>query len=542
VVVSCFLAMETPIASPTTSSYASDEDSAENSEKFYASLSLESSVYDEALVIPLISAKEGRETFLRKPLSWLMLFINIVMQAVILLKIMELCWVKHAAVDTKMWGVNGGACDVFAEVDVPMLNLPTKPATGETFLNCVPEALMLASKFALVDKNGDGMFTYAEAMEVTKDFKARMPHRSIQVDWLFENIVDHMVSDTATQVLWSQYNTTGIPATAWAEQQKILGLCQILTPAICPNLEARDILAGFITEDHAARRIATCESILKNICPDLVGEKYKQFQIYHSDLCGDQITSWHGHGQLRTVKFSTESKWANWEGISGPIYCGFLMVMLIIWWLAMLSEMRMVYSWWLLVCYFPTTTDRSGSDCAQMVEEDDAIKINIIAFPRAHKIYTIAFNLLPRTILVMLCSTIGSLFLIQADDYEDLILNCVALTFLIEIDEMIFAGCISDSRKEMIGSCEDLACELPSEMSHKFPWTLMHLGTTLTVVSVLTAFSYWMPSGKVASARALECLCLSAGDFCVTAQMLGGYPSVKAAFAAKAAAAAAVVR
>merc|ERR1719265_1495994 len=64
--------------------------------------------------------------------------------------------------------------------------------------------------------------------------------------------------------------------------------------------------------------------------------------------------------------------------------------------------------------------------------------------------------LIPRTLVVILMSYIGTRFLIETDDYSELILNAVGMGFLMEMDEMIFNGLASDQGKDDIEKLQNI--------------------------------------------------------------------------------------
>eukprot|EP00928_Gymnodinium_smaydae_P061064 TRINITY_DN4511_c0_g1_i1.p1 TRINITY_DN4511_c0_g1~~TRINITY_DN4511_c0_g1_i1.p1 ORF type:complete len:154 (+),score=13.77 TRINITY_DN4511_c0_g1_i1:128-589(+) len=146
---------------------------------------------------------------------------------------------------------------------------------------------------------------------------------------------------------------------------------------------------------------------------------------------------------------------------------------------------------------------------------------------------SLLINILPRTIVCVWLSIVGSFFLIRADDYGDLILNSVALGFLIQIDNMLFGAVVGDDSKDLLGKCEPIkivhkttyVCDfLHLHLPPKVPYTIFIMGVSLGLIT----YSYTHPGGKNDTGLALSCLCHAEGSTCVSAQILGGYPSLAA--------------
>merc|ERR1712129_408158 len=155
-----------------------------------------------------------------------------------------------------------------------------------------------------------------------------------------------------------------------------------------------------------------------------------------------------------------------------------------------------------------------------------------MGIPLFMKIHAIIFHLLPRTVICLRLSYVGTLFLIAADSYQDLILNSVALGFLIEIDEMLFAATMSSKYKRIIADLRPLEVPLTRivakachEIHELIPQSCVFTVLLSAIVYTFIYTSYNMPGGKYEMGAALECLCHIEGEACVGAQILGGFAS-----------------
>eukprot|EP00930_Biecheleria_cincta_P011806 TRINITY_DN114905_c0_g1_i1.p1 TRINITY_DN114905_c0_g1~~TRINITY_DN114905_c0_g1_i1.p1 ORF type:complete len:183 (+),score=16.03 TRINITY_DN114905_c0_g1_i1:1-549(+) len=156
-------------------------------------------------------------------------------------------------------------------------------------------------------------------------------------------------------------------------------------------------------------------------------------------------------------------------------------------------------------------------------------RVQVNAIPLRYKLFVIVFALLPRTLIFASLASVGSDFLIGADDYQELILNSVALAFLIEIDNMMFTAVVSDDTKILMDDANPLKVELPTP---DFLVNYMRTATTSALYTLIIAgMPTWMVTkayhdrgGKYDVGQALRCLCHASGVNCITAQVLGGNP------------------
>jgi hypothetical protein len=147
----------------------------------------------------------------------------------------------------------------------------------------------------------------------------------------------------------------------------------------------------------------------------------------------------------------------------------------------------------------------------------------------------IALCLIPRTIISVWLSYVGTWFLIEADSYGDLILNSVALAFLIEVDEMLYKAVTSVETRKKFENCQPLEVTYNNSFMQGSSRFSMKLWTCLLLVIVISfvTVAYHESRGKYDRAYALSCLCHGEGVRCITAQILGGYSTLKLAMSAQ---------
>lgn len=192
-----------------------------------------------------------------------------------------------------------------------------------------------------------------------------------------------------------------------------------------------------------------------------------------------------------------------------------------------MKEIRRILDWWAIMVLMPGGSWHDGEDPVT-IDHDQKLEVKFI--PTQHKVFLFTCMLLPRTLICAWLAGTGAMFLLSADDYGDLILNSVALGFLIDIDEMLYAAVASHRNRDQISRCQEIKVVKSSFIRALDRLTCQRYHTVsltntmaVAIASVyFVTYGYVGPHGKFALANAFRCMCHAAGDFCVEAHVLGG--------------------
>jgi len=496
-------------------------------------LRLQQSVYDEALLTPVVLGHVNgfcSRTFVVSVLSaYMVLVVNGVLQFVVTGKVGRLTEKRREEVASKLWGL----CKERRPWEMPFKRLLDAHPSDDVYFSCGSLAVTMMSHVSNVDGNSDGFWSAAEAKELSGEWESKYDKRAdLHKVWKYymQRFQGHSPEHCNKSAQLSKAEKGAIPMEWMHQQQSNIDLCIATNPKLCGNLEARGILeAKFPDITDANDRIAFCEDHLSSTCPAVFGQIFRLYQHWSKELCGDVSSTWLSEKGIIAVDFSLVQKYVkDLDSITTEYYFVFLVVILLIWVMCMLEELRVIISWWMVLVFFPTRP-QNGKPAVEIL--DDRVRVH--AIPRTHKIATLVLNLGPRTAICILLSYIGSVFLIRADDYSELILNSVALGFLIEIDNMLFAAVSQEREKDMVDSCEPLevkhtCCRFFGGYQHHLPVGITYTALILSTTFGLIYHSYTKDRGKYNMGDALRCLCQAAGDKCVAAQVLGNHSSVVA--------------
>jgi len=162
------------------------------------------------------------------------------------------------------------------------------------------------------------------------------------------------------------------------------------------------------------------------------------YKRYHGDMFGA--------GEFDSHKFS---EWADQDEICAIAFSNFwfMYFILCLWWCTMLKDVRLIERLFRSVRALGHTTN--APDMIQMPQEDDEpVKVLKVTPVVRWLLYLIVF--LPKFLISCLLLIIGTVWLSATDSYSDLILNAVALEFVIRIDELIFEGMLPSSIHDRI--------------------------------------------------------------------------------------------
>jgi len=272
----------------------------------------------------------------------------------------------------------------------------------------------------------------------------------------------------------------------------------------------------------------------------LFGELHRCYSDFASQICGLRMSSWDYENRVILNAYSTAKLYERNRGpfslssmftgsfslgsITDRPYLIFECLMLVIWWLAILAEILKVVKWITVIVIIPSEQSLVETD-----SKDDST-ISITSLSCKLKAVILTFIMIPRFACSVALAYIGSDFLLGSDDYGTLILNGVALAFILEIDEMLFHALAGQNAKEFVANSK---VDCVYKFSIPCLNDLINLPAPpfgLVFVASMVAFqmqrAFLSPTGKFAMASAYSCLCHAAGPDCLAAQLLGGSFSV----------------
>lgn len=152
-------------------------------------------------------------------------------------------------------------------------------------------------------------------------------------------------------------------------------------------------------------------------------------------------------------------------------------------------------------------------------EKEDALdeegKHVIKKISMSHK-FMVTSMLAVRVYLLVFMFHVGSMFLLTNHKYDDLLLNAVALAFIFELPEFLYAFLVSDEMKSDLEDAHtiDYITALPTRGYAMLFFSKALWGIVIIPVVVLIAVLHNYTVTTLPSLRALRCVCFQDGEYC----------------------------
>merc|ERR1719428_1479544 len=199
------------------------------------------------------------------------------------------------------------------------------------------------------------------------------------------------------------------------------------------------------------------------------------------------------------------------------IFKCFMFLVLMLWLLALVNEMREMVKLGEFTFTFPATEGDLGIEVEKNEDGDD--KYKLVGISREHRLI-IGCTVLMRTGIIIYLGVVGCTFLILETGYMDLLMNAVALAFVLEVDEILFGAIARVSTVEELEALSDLEFEtfLPTEGC--LGWMLLKDFWAIILFPII-AYLLILCHSLFTTAPvldALNCGCYQLGSQCADAQ------------------------
>jgi len=157
------------------------------------------------------------------------------------------------------------------------------------------------------------------------------------------------------------------------------------------------------------------------------------------------------------------------------------------WLCAMFSELQETELLARSIVQFPT---RQRNSIVAITEEKELAVVGMTSGLRA---FLLLIIIVPKLLICCGITYTGVKFLVYTDNLLDLVLNAVALGFIVEIDELIYAGVIGFEKPRLFNNIQPLQVKVGRCCLSLMRWHLVKLGSMLSmfVASILIVVYVW---------------------------------------------------
>ena len=254
-------------------------------------------------------------------------------------------------------------------------------------------------------------------------------------------------------------------------------LCLLADTNLCGNLQNDGVLAEIFPtiekdrlgncsqgEDdvwgcndvYTERSLQKCKDQMTTWCGHIFGSSYQDYALKKHQVCdtfGKQILApgvWGVESYDVVEKYHGEG-----NSIDTFSFAMLLYMVLLIWAMLILEEYRTIYN---SVIVIHTTESTSSTHPDDFATTDPDGLMELTKLPRVHKAFALGVCF-ARSMVGLVVAIVGLVLLSSTDSLLDLILNCTALGFLLEVDNLIHRAFFGLAFKLTItDNCAPLRC------------------------------------------------------------------------------------
>eukprot|EP00746_Dinoflagellata_sp_MGD_P019400 gnl/MRDRNA2_/MRDRNA2_145090_c0_seq1.p1 gnl/MRDRNA2_/MRDRNA2_145090_c0~~gnl/MRDRNA2_/MRDRNA2_145090_c0_seq1.p1 ORF type:complete len:643 (-),score=94.69 gnl/MRDRNA2_/MRDRNA2_145090_c0_seq1:127-2055(-) len=400
---------------------------------------------------------------------------------------------------------------------------------------CAPPTVQLAQRWNELDLNGDGVWTLKEVEEAKDKLKCKYVVNPVEVFTVFQNVLL-----AHEDKIWLHPDVKAGKAIHKPYFEFAMGdviMCGYRNQDLCPNL----IDAGYFhaplkynTSPRVGNTIdsalAYCRNLLDDggFCELNLPSTYRTWKIESGQQCGSPSYSKFtytnpGSGVIKSLLSVDYSARQEYELSKTVVFRSFKAVVLFLWLIAMLTDFReitMILTW----CIKFPDAEQFGDEA--VIEEADPadpedVRYRIQGIIRSHRL-NVAALICIRGVMSVIILYVGTNYLLKQTDYVDLLLNGVALIFIVEIANVLYGQVL---REEIRDQCEDIfpmkAAMYGIDYLNRRPALVDIISVGVLLVIVYYVMDWHQQSIVRPVHDALECTCLSSGSTCYEAQKFG---------------------
>jgi len=486
-------------------------------------------------VPPTEEKKEGHGMTFDIIMAYLLLGFNFFMQGFLLWVIYNEVVTGNIEWQASIARKEGGGLDLMnLEPDVGKCN----PGGSLCFMenetySCAPPSVQLTGRWDELDTDGDGIWTREEVEKAKKDLQCKYIVNPVEVFDVFINFLK-----AREKIIWLHPDVKEGKAIHkpyfWYAAGDII-MCGYRNELMCPNLLERGVFHAPLKHKTAPRVGTTIDSALKycfnllkpgGMCQMTLPSTYSVWKISSADQCqGPSFQKFvykHPHADapvpqksMLKVDYAAPKKFKRSKTLVFQTYKTIIVGM---WMLAMLFEFKditIVFTW---VVRFPSAAEFGEEAVKEETDESGEVtSYTIQGITSTHRMM-VGLMLLGRTILATVLTIVGVSFLLKATDYIGLLMDAVALVFIVEIANILYNQVLRPEIREQTEGLSAMTVPMFGiDALNKRPALVDLICLICVIVLTVVVLDNWNKTAVFPIYDALSCACLSEGEKCLEA-------------------------
>lgn len=481
---------------------------------------------------PIERKKHPNKVSANQMLAWLLIALNFFIQGTVLYAVFN----AVVAADV-IW--RDGIVSLAGHSVNPLAPPPSECNPGgslcfqqnDTF-SCAPPSVQLAGRWSDLDLNGDGIWTKEEVMSARDALQCEYAVDPLEVFNVFISFLKKR-----SEVIWLHPLVLSGQAIHKAYFDFAKGdiiMCTYRTEEMCPNLLQRGFFDGPLRTGSSPRVGKTIESALDycydllrtgGVCERSLPSTYSVWRKASDKQCFDHLYHKFDYTHPKTGKTKSLLE-LNYKAVGDyekgrnstlfRVYKAIIIGMFILCIFVELKEILIVFTF---VLTFPGEREVPEAVKEERDSEGKVHKYIIEGITAEHR-FIVGILTLCRLVLALTLLWVGTVFLVMDTDYVNLLLNGVAMVFVIEVANCLYGQLLDLELREQCENTDPLSISMSSLWG--IFWlrnpALRDIFGMFMVLAFLT-FGMYLHYIHIAAplATALECTCLTQGGHCVEA-------------------------
>jgi len=477
-------------------------------------------------VTPTEQKKEGGSFTYDVMMAYFLVFLNFFMQGILLYTVFNEVVMANVDWTNGIMKPTKNEYDLFAPPAEKCNTGGSLCVKDGGVFSCAPPSVQLTGRWDELDTNGDGIWTYEEVVKARDALKCKYVVDPVEV---FNVFVKFLLS--REKILWIHPDLRAgkkIHKTYFTFAAGDIIMCGYRNEQMCPNLLRRGVFHAPLKHKTAPRvgttidsALAYCHALLKTggMCERTLPSTYGVWKIASSAECGAQSFSKmvYKHPETGVAKSMLAVDYEArelYELSSTPLFMVYKTLVIGMWALAMLQELKDVVIGLTWCMKFPSA-DQFGADAVKEEQTADGeTKYVIQGITSGHRSTVFVMNV-ARFFLALVLTGVGISFLLKGLDYVGLLMDAVALVFIVEISGILYGQVLRPEIREQCESLDPMTVDMYGIKWLNERQAIVDVIQLVGIVIFVVVCMHMYNTTLVAPLYdALECTCLSKGERC----------------------------
>lgn len=386
--------------------------------------------------------------------------------------------------------------------------------------SCAPPSVQLVGQWHELDLNNDGVWTMDEVHTSREDVKCKYAVDPVE----FFAIMIELLKERA-QLIWLHpdvQNGKAIPSAYFTYIMGDVAMCGYRNEDMCGNLLKRGVFDAPLNNVSVPRVGSSIRSVLEychtlldkgGLCERLLPSSYSTWRIESVQECGEPnyntFIKSAADGSFKSLLEVDYEAREEYSTAKTSIFIAYKTCIVFVWLLLNISRMREVLKSLAWLCSLPSIRNKELEEHDQVVHSEEIHFISML-----HKI-VLGIVLLLRSIMLVVLLYVGLNFLGRQTGYIDLLLDGVALIFVLDVATILYHHVLREQLKqcwEERDPIETVKFNFTPLASRPDLEDVMFLSMVVALSFLFMVYYNWDMVNPLYDA--LQCACVGEGESC----------------------------